>query len=129
MTDRGAWRAPPPPTEIHRPTRRRFGMQAARSAPSWFSDPQAGQRSESRQGYDRPRDQLYRKHPRRYNRMRIADVAQLVEQLIRNQQVVSSSLTVGSMPATSAPPKNQASGAPSKLCLGGRDPHSGRTLP
>jgi hypothetical protein len=28
-----------------------------------------------------------------------ADVAQLVEQLIRNQQVVSSSLTVGSIPA------------------------------
>jgi hypothetical protein len=27
-----------------------------------------------------------------------ADVAQLVEQLIRNQQVVSSSLTVGSIP-------------------------------
>jgi hypothetical protein len=27
----------------------------------------------------------------------VADVAQLVEQLIRNQQVVSSSLTVGSM--------------------------------
>ena len=39
-----------------------------------------------------------------------ADVAQLVEQLIRNQQVVSSSLTVGSIPAplaslkTSRPP-------------------------
>ena len=35
-----------------------------------------------------------------------ADVAQLVEQLIRNQQVVSSSLTVGSMfpnPASRAP--------------------------
>ena len=30
-----------------------------------------------------------------------ADVAQLVEQLIRNQQVVSSSLTVGSIPANS----------------------------
>jgi hypothetical protein len=29
--------------------------------------------------------------------VRSADVAQLVEQLIRNQQVVSSSLTVGSM--------------------------------
>jgi hypothetical protein len=29
--------------------------------------------------------------------MKQADVAQLVEQLIRNQQVVSSSLTVGSI--------------------------------
>ena len=31
-----------------------------------------------------------------------ADVAQLVEQLIRNQQVVSSSLTVGSIQNTQA---------------------------
>jgi hypothetical protein len=30
----------------------------------------------------------------------VADVAQLVEQLIRNQQVVSSSLTVGSIDST-----------------------------
>ena len=35
-----------------------------------------------------------------------ADVAQLVEQLIRNQQVVSSSLTVGSIPAPQASSKN-----------------------
>jgi hypothetical protein len=32
----------------------------------------------------------------------VADVAQLVEQLIRNQQVVSSSLTVGSIAITKA---------------------------
>jgi hypothetical protein len=35
----------------------------------------------------------------------LADVAQLVEQLIRNQQVVSSSLTVGSTPDL-IPPQN-----------------------
>ena len=34
--------------------------------------------------------------PQRRGPSRMADVAQLVEQLIRNQQVVSSSLTVGS---------------------------------
>jgi hypothetical protein len=43
------------------------------------------------------RRQLYRKPAQRYNLEGAADVAQLVEQLIRNQQVVSSSLTVGSM--------------------------------
>jgi hypothetical protein len=40
---------------------------------------------------------LYLRPAQRYNRNeQQADVAQLVEQLIRNQQVVSSSLTVGS---------------------------------
>ena len=47
------------------------------------------------------RAQLYLHPAQRYNRKagqqeKQADVAQLVEQLIRNQQVVSSSLTVGS---------------------------------
>jgi hypothetical protein len=38
-------------------------------------------------------------HPKRFAGISLnrADVAQLVEQLIRNQQVVSSSLTVGSI--------------------------------
>ncbi len=40
-----------------------------------------------------------------------ADVAQLVEQLIRNQQVVSSSLTVGSIPASAAHASLNHSGA------------------
>jgi hypothetical protein len=40
--------------------------------------------------------QLYLLLAERYNLKQQADVAQLVEQLIRNQQVVSSSLTVGS---------------------------------
>jgi hypothetical protein len=60
----------------------------------WFCD----------SAYQTPRPcgvRLYLDPAERYNRKagqweKHADVAQLVEQLIRNQQVVSSSLTVGS---------------------------------
>ena len=40
--------------------------------------------------------ELYRRRAQRYNPNRKAEVAQLVEQLIRNQQVVGSSPTFGS---------------------------------
>ena len=40
---------------------------------------------------------LYRREAQRYNHKRKAEVAQLVEQLIRNQQVIGSSPIFGSM--------------------------------
>jgi hypothetical protein len=55
---------------------------------------------------DKP-GRLYLQLAQRYNRKeQQADVAQLVEQLIRNQQVVSSSLTVGSSFLRCNPPDN-----------------------
>ena len=48
-------------------------------------------------GYECHRAKLYPRRTQRYNHIRKAEVAQLVEQLIRNQQVIGSSPIFGSM--------------------------------
>src|SRR5208337_1694852 len=48
-------------------------------------------------GYECHRAKLYPRRTQRYNHKRKAEVAQLVEQLIRNQQVIGSSPIFGSI--------------------------------